>query len=84
MLPPLRNLPLGQPLRPFLLEKDLVGALSKYEQGVSDRWVKRLLDQFGEMKSNVDRMHHKSLAGILALQEHIGSECEKRWASLAV
>jgi hypothetical protein len=38
--------------------------------------------QFNEVKSKVDRIHFKSLAGILALQEKIGNECARRWASL--
>jgi hypothetical protein len=41
-----------------------------------------LLDQFKEMKDKVDRIHFKSLAGILVLQEKIGNECARRWSSL--
>jgi Zn-dependent protease with chaperone function len=81
-LPALKNLPVGQPLRPFLLEKSLVDGLSKHEQKISERWIIRLIDQFNEMKAKVDRIHFKSLAGILALQEKIGNECTRRWASL--
>src|SRR5262249_16192091 len=61
-LPALTNLPVGQPLRPFLLEKSLVDGLSKHEQKISERWIIRLIDQFNEMKSKVDRIHFKSLA----------------------
>lgn len=81
-LPALKNLPAGQALKPFLLEKNLIEGLSKYEQRITDRWINRLLDQFNEMKSKVDRIHFKSLAGILALQERIGGECVRRWSSL--
>jgi hypothetical protein len=81
-LPALKNLPAGQPLRPFLLEKNLIDGLSKYERSITVRWVNRLLDQYHEMKGKVDRIHFKSLAGILALQEKIGSECTRRWSSL--
>ena len=42
----------------------------------------RLVDQFHEMKSKVDRIHFKSLAGILALQEKVGAECTRRWSNL--
>jgi hypothetical protein len=35
-----------------------------------------------EMKAKIDRIHFKSLAGILALQEKFGAECGRRWASL--
>ena len=81
-LPGLKNLPVGQPLRPFLLNKSLVDGLSKYEQRISERWIVKLIDQFNEMKAKVDRVHFKSLAGILALQERIGDECVRRWSSL--
>ena len=81
-LPALKNLPAGQTLTPFLLEKRLVDGLSKYEQHISNRWIIRLVDQFHEMKMKVDRIHFKSLAGILALQERIGDECVNRWSNL--
>lgn len=81
-LPGLKNLPAGLPVRPFLLNKNLVDGLSKYEQRISDRWIGRLLDQFKEMKDKVDRIHFKSLAGILVLQEKIGNECARRWSAL--
>jgi Zn-dependent protease with chaperone function len=81
-LPALKNLPVGQALRPFLLEKSLVDGLSKYEQRISERWIMRMLDQFNEMKAKVDRIHFKSLAGVLALQEKIGAECVRRWSAL--
>jgi hypothetical protein len=82
LLPALKNLPVGQPLQPFLLEKNLVDGLSQYEHRIRDRWIIRLLDQFNEMKAKADRIHYKSLAGILALQERIGAECVRRWAKL--
>jgi hypothetical protein len=81
-LPGLKNLPAGQPVRPFLLEKSLIDGLSKYEQRISERWIVKLLNQFTEMKAKVDRIHFKSLAGILALQERIGEECVRRWQKL--
>ena len=81
-LPGLKNLPAGLPVRPFLLNKNLTEGLSKYEQRISERWIGRLLDQFNEMKSKVDRIHFKSLAGILVLQEKIGNECTHRWDKL--
>lgn len=81
-LPALKNLPAGQPLKPFLLEKNLIDGLSKYEQRITDKWINRLLNQFNEMKAKVDRIHFKSLAGVLALQERIGEECLRRWSAL--
>lgn len=82
ILPALKNLPAGLALRPFLLEKNLIDGLSKYEQSINNRWINKLLDQYHEMKAKVDRIHFKSLAGILALQERIGGECTKRWSKL--
>jgi Zn-dependent protease with chaperone function len=82
MLPALKNMPAGQPVRPFLLEKNLIDGLSRYEQRISNRWIMRLLDQFNEMHAKSVRIHYKSLAGILALQEKIGAECVRRWESL--
>ena len=83
VLPALKNLPAGQPLRAFLLEKDLLNGLSRYEHRLNERWIVKLLGQFNEMKAKVDRIHFKSLAGILALQEKIGGECLKlNWSNL--
>jgi Zn-dependent protease with chaperone function len=81
-LPALKNLPVGQALRPFLLERDLVESLSRHERRLSIDWINALLYQFREMKAKVDRIHYKSLAGILALQERIGNECHRRWSAL--
>jgi len=81
-LPALKNMPVGQELRPFLLEKNLLEGLSKYDNTITQRWVNKLLDQFREMREKVDRVHFKSLAGILGLQEKIGDECTRRWSSL--
>ena len=76
--PALKNLSVGQPLRPFLL----VDGLSKVEQQVSEKWIVKLIDQFSEMKAKSQRVRFKSLAGILTLQEKIGDECTRRWSSL--
>jgi hypothetical protein len=81
-MPGLKNLPVGGNLRPFLLNKNLIDGLSKYERGLSPRWVNKLLEQWREMKGKIDRIHFKSLAGILALQEKIGNECACRWSAL--
>jgi Zn-dependent protease with chaperone function len=81
-LPALKNMPAGQALRPFLLEKNLLEGLSKYDNSITQKWIIKLLNQFREMKEKVDRIHFKSLAGILALQEKIGDECVRRWSSL--
>lgn len=79
-IPGLQNMPAGQSLRSFLLSADLIDGLSKYERSVSIGWINELIGQFREMRRKIDRVHFKSLAGILALQERIGLECTRRWA----
>lgn len=81
LIPSMKNLPAGRPLREFLLEKDLVEGLSKYEQSLNHKWIQKLRGQFHEVRKKADRIHYKSLGGILALQEKIGADCLERWAS---
>ena len=81
-IPALKNMVAGSRLRPFLLERRLVDGLSKYEQSLSPKWINKLLDQMGEVQKKVDRIHYKSLGGILALQEHVAKECLETWANL--
>jgi Zn-dependent protease with chaperone function len=83
MIPVLKNLPAGQPLREFLLEKDLIEGLTKYERSLNMRWIQKLRGQFAEVKKKADRIHYKSLGGILALQEKIGADCLVRWGTAA-
>ncbi len=81
-IPALKNMTAGEPLRPFLLEKRLIEGLSKYDQSFNTRWIAKLLDQMNEVQKKVDRLHFKSLGGILALQERIATECQQRWSQL--
>jgi Zn-dependent protease with chaperone function len=81
-MPALKNMPAGQPLRHFLLEKKLVDGISKHDQAISGPWIKDLLSQMREVQKKVDRIHFKSLGGILALQERISADCLQRWAQL--
>jgi Zn-dependent protease with chaperone function len=81
-IPSLKNMPAGESLRKFLLQKRLVEGLSKYEQSLSPQWINKLLDQMREVQKKVDRIHFKSLGGILALQERVSNECLQRWAQL--
>ena len=82
LIPPLKNMPAGQPLRSFLLEKKLVEGLSKYEQSLDAKWIDKMLKQMREVQTKVDRIHFKSLGGILALQQRVADECLKRWGNL--
>jgi hypothetical protein len=81
-IPALKNMVAGTPLRQFLLEKRLVDGLSKYEQSLSPKWINKLLDQMREVQKKADRIHYKSLGGILALQERVCQECLQQWANL--
>ncbi len=80
-IPALKNMPAGEPLRPFLLKKRLVEGLSKYEQSLNMKWIDRLVNQLREVQKKVDRIHYKSLGGILALQERVGDLCLQRWSA---
>src|SRR5882724_11700908 len=73
-MPALKNMPAGQPLRQFLLEKKLVDSIGKHDQAISGPWIKDLLSQVREVQKKVDRIHFKSLGSILALQERISQQ----------
>jgi Zn-dependent protease with chaperone function len=81
-IPPLANLHAGEPLRQFLLEKPLVERLTTYQVSLTSRWINKLVRQMGEVQKKVDRIHFKSVGGILALQERIAQECLQRWSQL--
>jgi Zn-dependent protease with chaperone function len=81
-IPPLKNMAGGTSLRKFLLQKRLLEGLSKYDQSLNSKWINKLLDQMQEVQKKVDRIHFKSLGGMLALQERVAEECLKGWASL--
>jgi Zn-dependent protease with chaperone function len=81
-VPALKNMAAGEPLRPFLLQKRLIEGLSKYDQSFNTKWIYKLLDQMNEVQKKVDRIHFKSLGGILALQERIAEDCLKQWSQL--
>lgn len=81
-IPALKNMQAGEPLRPFLLEKRLIEGISKYEGAVTSRWMNKLLEQVREVQSKLDRIHFKSLGGILLLQETIAEDCARRWSQL--
>jgi Zn-dependent protease with chaperone function len=82
ILPPLKNLQAGQPVRDFLLEKKLVEGLSKYDNSISGKWLDKFFRQLEEVKKKINRIHFKSLGGILALQEKTAAECQRRWSGV--
>jgi hypothetical protein len=75
ILPPLKNMTAGEPLRPFLLQKKLVYELEKDDMEITGAWIGKLLEQRTEVQKKVNRIHFKSLGGILALQEKISAQC---------
>lgn len=76
--PPLKNMPAGQSLRPFLLDKKLVASVSVSQGELRGKWVDKFLKQFHEVQTRIDRLHFKSLGAILALQENIGATALER------
>jgi Zn-dependent protease with chaperone function len=76
-VPVLRHVRAGRPLAHFLLEKRLLKGLRPYAQRLTGKWIGKFMRQFTEVVAKLRRIHYKSLGGILALQEEIGS----RWRS---
>ncbi|MCI0740543.1 MAG: M48 family metalloprotease, partial [Gemmataceae bacterium] len=81
-VPALKNMTPGAPLAPFLLKEKLVRGLSDHEHSLQSKWIDKLLGQAREMQAKVNRIHFKSLGGILALQERIAAQCMEKWAAL--
>jgi hypothetical protein len=81
-VPALKNMTPGEPLAPFLLKGKLLHGLTKYEETLDGKWIEKLLTQTREVQGKVNRIHFKSLGGILALQEKIGEACVKQWEAL--
>jgi Zn-dependent protease with chaperone function len=76
-LPALKNVTPGAPLGPALMSEPLLQGLKSGQNSLNGEWVGRLLGQLGEVIGRAQRIHFKSLGGILALQERIAEE----WAA---
>lgn len=74
IVPSLKNMTAGEPLRPFLLQKKLVHELVRGDQEITGAWINKFLQQLGEVQKKVNRIHFKSLGGLLALQENIAAK----------
>jgi hypothetical protein len=79
LLPELQNLETGTPLEQFLLGKNLVRRLSAFELSIKSKWLEKFLKQFFQIHAKTNRIHFKSLGGLLALQEKIARRCLKQW-----
>ncbi len=73
--PELPNMPAGESVREFLLPKKLVRSLRWRQLG---SWIKQFLGQFHQVNRKLRRLHTKSLAGLLKLQETIGDAAVAR------
>lgn len=76
-LPALKNLSAGESLGAFLMTRPLIRPLSGNESSLDGTWIGQFLEQLGEVIDKSQRIHFKSLGGILALQERIA----ERWAA---
>jgi Zn-dependent protease with chaperone function len=79
-LPALKNMTPGAALGPFLLNQPLIYQLHRDQASLDGDWIGRFLGQLGEVLDKTQRIHFKSLGGILALQETVA----ERWAALRV
>jgi hypothetical protein len=68
----------GEPLGPFLMNRPLVPQLSGESNSLDGQWIGKFLADLGEVIDKMQRIHFKSLGGILALQEKI----TERWTAL--
>jgi Zn-dependent protease with chaperone function len=76
-LPSLRNMTPGAPLGRFLLNQPLEVMVFDRGNSLDGQAVGRLLERTGEILDKLQRIHFKSLGGILALQERLAEQ----WAS---
>jgi Zn-dependent protease with chaperone function len=76
-LPALKNMIAGEPLGPFLLAERITDPVGPIDNTVDGNLISRFLNQLGEVISKTQRIHFKSLGGILALQERL----VERWAA---
>jgi hypothetical protein len=78
IIPDLKNMPAGEKLRPFLLPKKLIAKLRRGSSSLESQWLEKFMRQYTEVQKRINRLHFKSVGGILALQEQIGAEALRR------
>src|SRR5262249_25542233 len=78
MLPALKNVVAGEPLKPHLFDKPLVEGLSAYDMMITPKWIDKMMTQLEQVYGRLIHIHFKSLGGILALQERIAQEFAKK------
>nr|MDQ2731296.1 hypothetical protein [Armatimonadota bacterium] len=77
-LPPLSNMPTGQPLGPYLLKDPVVADLPPNSQSINGEWINSLMQQIIHIQEKSRRIHFKSLGAILGLQEKIAGQWRGR------
>jgi Zn-dependent protease with chaperone function len=70
-LPALRNVQAGEPLKPLLLVRRLIYPPGTGDGTLNGKWVSVFMEQLEEVRDRAQRIHFKSLGGMLALQEQI-------------
>jgi Zn-dependent protease with chaperone function len=78
-LPPLTNITPGEPLRAILLNQPLVPELKASTKSLDGAWVGKFQEQLSDVIDRIQRIHFKSLGGILSLQEKLAEQ----WAARA-
>jgi Zn-dependent protease with chaperone function len=73
-LPALKNVTAGEPLGLMLLNRPLVPRLSGDSNCLQGEWINQFMQQLGEVIHKAQRIHFKSLGGILALQEKLAEQ----------
>jgi Zn-dependent protease with chaperone function len=76
-MPRLKNVAPGEPLASLLLSKPPMPPLDRSSNRLDGEWIGRFLEQLGEAIDKSQRIHFKSLGGILALQEKLAEQ----WAA---
>jgi hypothetical protein len=73
-LPSLKNVTPGEPLGSFLLKHPLKMMVFQCDNSLDGKSIGQLLEQLGEVLDKAQRIHFKSLGGILALQERLSEQ----------
>src|SRR5262249_24568052 len=73
LVPALKHMTAGAPLGQFLLDEPLIRPLPVPVSTLDGQWIGRFMEQLNAVIVKLRRIHFKSLGGILALQEKIGS-----------
>jgi Zn-dependent protease with chaperone function len=73
-LPLLKNVAPGEPLGPVLLRQPLIRGLGKATNRLDGEWIRGFMEQLGEVLNKAQRIHFKSLGGVLALQDRLAEQ----------